>query len=376
MGQPQFGQVSPGAGPQPAGPQYGYPNQGDAYGPYQPYQSNVGPWPGGGGGQTPPPRSRKPLFIGLAAGAVVLVIALVITLVFTLGGGSGNEPDAAVKTYLQALSDGDAGKALGVMKAPPSDLLLTDEVLKKQQAIAKITDIKIVDTNKGGNTATVQATYNYGDRKADETFMLKKTGDDWRLDDGAVSVEVSSVSQIPGLTAFGIAVDKEAKIYYFPGPMEWGSSDKNFTVVDDKKGDFPMSASAYYGIASLTTELSATGQNAVQSAVQGYVDNCALSKQVDASTDKPGCGQTAYAYNAEPGSATWTAPTDLSGLDYRIGYDNPEEVSINGQLAWSVTFRTAATGSRPAETKTETDNDFLFGKVDLAENPPTYTPDR
>lgn len=380
VGQPQFGQMPPGAGPPPNSPEYGQPNPADPYGPYQPYQPYqpaMGHWPGaGGGGHAPPPKSRKPLFIGLAIGAVVLVVALVLTLVFTLGGGSSNEPDAAVKTYLQALSDGDAGKALDVMKAPPSDLLLNDDVLKKQQEIAKITDIKIVDTNKSGDMATVQATYNFGDRKADETFMLHKIGDDWRLDEGAVNVDVTSSNRVPELTAFGVAVDKESKVYYFPGPMEWGSANKNFAVKDDKKADFPMSAQAYYSVTSLTPELSAGGQKAVQSAIETYVDSCAQSKQVDASVDKPGCGQNGFAYNAEPGSATWTAPTDLSKLDYRIGYDKPEEVSVNGQLLWSVTYRTTASGSRPPETKTETDNDFLFGKVNLEENPPTYTPDR
>ncbi|WP_168176743.1 DUF4878 domain-containing protein [Williamsia sp. 1135] len=375
-GQPHFGQ------PQPGNPQYGHPAPGEAYQPYQPYPPQPGQWPAGQsgfgpGGGPPPPRSRKPLIIGLVAGAALLVVVLVVTLVVTLagGGGAASNPDAAVKTYLQALSDGTAQKALEVMKAPPSDLLLNDDILKKQQEIAKITDIKIVDTTKAGDMATVQATYKYGDRNADETFILHKTGDSWRLDEGAVGLELSPSMDIPELTAFGVAVDKEAKIYYFPGPMEWGSADKNFTVVDTKAKDFPMSAQAYFGVSQLTTELSGTGRNAVQSAITAYLDNCALSKQADASADKPGCGQNVYAYNAEPGSATWTAPTDLSKLEYRIGYDNPEEVSVSGQLPWSVTYRTTATSYRPAENKTEQDNEFLYGKVDLSADPPTFTSD-
>ncbi len=144
--------------------------------------------------------------------------------------------------------------------------------------------------------------------------MLHKTGDDWRLDDGAVSVEVSAGIHVPDLAAFGVAVDKN--------------------------GDFPMSAEACYATSSLTTELSSTGCNAVGSAVQAHVDNCAVSKQTDAS-----------------------------------GTTNLKRVSINGQLTWSVSFRTRATGSRPAETKTETDNDFLLGTVDLAVNPPVHTSD-
>lgn len=372
-GQPQFGQ--PNGNFQPGSPQYAQPGQGEAYQPYQQYPAQPGQWPGPGGTGPTPPRSRKPLIIGLVGGAAVIVVVLVVTLVVTLGGGgSASDPDAAVKTYLQALSDGDAEKALSVMKTPPSDLLLNDEILKKQQDIAKISDIKVVDTTKAGDMATVQATYTYGDRKADETFMLHETGDSWRLDDGAVAVELSSSVAVPQLTAFGVPVDQEAKIYFFPGPMEWGSADKNFTIVDSKAKDFPMSAQGYYSASQLTTDLSATGRRAVESAITSYLDNCALSKQADASADKPGCEQNAYAYDAEPGSATWTAPTDLSKLEYRVAYDNPEEVSVNGEVPWSVTYRTTATSYRPAENKSKQDTDFLYGDVDLSVDPPTFTP--
>jgi hypothetical protein len=303
------------------------------------------------------------------------VVAVVVTLVITLGGGgAGSEPDSAVKSYLSALSDADAAKALDMTKSPASELLLTDEILKQQQDIAKISDISIVDVEKMGETATVQATYQFGDRKADESFILHKTGDAWRLDDGVVAVDVSNLGAIPALTAFGVPVDGEAKVYVFPGPVTWGSADKNYSVVNGKEKDFPVAGTSYGSFPDLKAELSGTGQNAVNSAVKSYLDDCALSIQVDASTDKPDCGQRTYSYNAEPGSAKWTAPAQLPALDYRLGYDNPEEVSVDGEMQWSVTFRTAASGSRPVETKTEAVTDYLYGTVDLAKNPPVFTP--
>ena len=376
-GAPQFGQYPPQQGP--GFPPPGQPPAGDPnYGAYQPYgQPAPGGWPqGGGGGQVPPPKSKKPLFIALGVVAAVVIVGLVVSLVVAFSGDSDSgEPDAAVESYLQALADGDAAKALGLMKAPASELLLTDDILKKQQEIAPITDVKIIDTNDSSSMATVQATYMFGDRKADETFMLSMTGGDWRLDDGAVAVDISYFKDgIPGLTVFGVPVDQESKIYVFPGPVEWGTSNKNFTVVDEKPNEFAMSGSSYGSTSSPTVDLSSTGTAAVQSALQTYVDNCALSKETDSSIDKPGCEQTVYAFDAEPGSAVWTAPTDLGAVEYSLGYDDPNQVSISGDLPWSVTYRTKASGTRPGETKTETDTQYLYGDVDLSVDEPVFTP--
>ncbi|WP_028463507.1 DUF4878 domain-containing protein [Nocardia sp. 348MFTsu5.1] len=372
VGQPQFGQYppqGPGGQPPPADPNYGA---------YQPYaQPAPGTWPqGGGGGPVPPAKSKKPLFIALGvAGVVVLVVILVLSLVVFTGDSESGEPDAVVTSYLQALADGDSAEALGLMKAPASELLLTDDVLKKQQKIAAITDVKIIDTSDSGDNATVQATYMFGDRKADETFSLTKAGDDWRLDDGAVVIDISYFKDgIPGLTVFGVPVDNESKIYVFPGPVEWGTSDENFTVVDENQSEFAMSGNSYGSANSPTVDLSSTGTAAVQSAIQAYVDNCALSKETDASVDKPGCEQDVYAFDAEPASAVWTAPTDLDAVEYRVGYDDPNQVSINGDLAWSVTYRTKPYGSLPAETKTETTTQYLYGDIDLSADEPVFTP--
>lgn len=373
VGQPQFGPSQYGQQPPQDNGQGGqfYGQHDPNYNPYQPYPASGGQW-----GPPQPRKSRTPLIIGLVAVAVLVVVAVVVALIVALGGGgASSDPDSAVEGYLTALSDGDAAKALDLSKSPASELLLTDDILKQQQEIAKISDISIVDVQKMGEMATVQATYQFGDRKADESFVLHKTGDSWRLDEGVVAVDISSLGGIPGLTAFGVPVDGEAKVYVFPGPVKWGSADENFAVVNGKEKDFPVAGTSYGSFPDLTAELSGKGQNAVNTAVQAHLDECALSVQVDAATDKPDCGQRTYAYNAEPGSAKWTAPAQLPALDYRLGYDNPEEVSVDGEMEWSVTFRTTASGSRPAETKTETVTDYLYGTVDLAQNPPVFTPE-
>lgn len=61
----------------------------------------------------PPKKSKKPLIIGISIGAVVVIAAVVVGLVFLLGGGKGGSGSAEgiVKKYLNAYKDFD-GEAM------------------------------------------------------------------------------------------------------------------------------------------------------------------------------------------------------------------------------------------------------------------------
>lgn len=346
-------------------PAYGPP----PVGPPPPGAPGAGLTPGGFGPQGPagaPPKKRKTgLIVGLIIGAVVLVIALVVTLIVVLTrGGAGASPQSAVQTYLDALAAKDSQRVLSVVRTPPSDKLVNDEVLGKQQDSAPITDITVFEpTSNLGSNATVKATYRFGERNADVDFRLAKSGDGWIIEQGVLEVDVSN-TRVPGLTLFGQDVSEDTKVYVFPGPLEWGAESPYLTAIADD--DFSLGGDLVT-YTSLEVGLSDEGQQAVEGAVDEYLDYCAGSVEQFASDDRPGCKQLLTAI-AEDGSVRWTKPTDLSKLTYRPDYENPLEISVLGSVEWKVTY----TPRRRSGTSEGTQESSLYGTVDLSKDPPTY----
>ena len=375
VGQPHQGyDANPGQPPQYGQPQYGQAGQPQGYG--QQPGAGWGAQPAMGGGGVPPQRPKQKnkrlfLLLGIGGGALVLIVALVVTLivVFTGDSGPGGSPKAAVQTYLEGLSSGDAKKALSVVRTPPSEKLLTDEVLKKQQATAKISDLNVREPSTSlSSMATVKATYKFGDRNADIDFMLKKSDGKWTVDNGTIPIDVDD-TRVPQLTAFGVDVSKDSKVYVFPGPVEWGSANPNFSVKADNSGDFPLGPT-YASYNSLKVELSDQGTKAVATALDTYFTNCAGSTQADASKDKPGCSQSLY-QSVVPGSVRWTKPTDINELRLSPDYETPTSVKVYGSVEWPATYMSTSSGPG-----SYTDSDYLSGSVDLAAAQPTFTASR
>ncbi|MGV9478054.1 hypothetical protein [Gordonia aichiensis] len=367
VGQPQYGQ------PQVGQPQYGQPQFGQPQGYAQQPEGAWGAQPAMAGGVPPQAKqkNKRLLLIGIGVGVLVVIIALVTTLivVFTGDSGPGGSPKAAVQTYLEGLSAGDAKKALSVVRTPPSDKLLTDEVLKKQQAAAKISEINVREPSTSLPTmVTVKATYKFGDRNADIDFMLKKSDGKWTVDNGTIPIDVDN-ARVPQLTAFGVDVSKDSKVYVFPGPVEWGSGNPNFSVKADSSRDFPLGPT-YSSFTSLKTELSDQGTKAVATALDTYFTNCAGSTQADASQDKPGCSQSLY-QSVVPGSVRWSKPTDISRLNISQDYDDLTSVKVYGSVEWTATFMSTSSGPGNG-----TDTDFLDGTVNLSSAEPTFTSSR
>lgn len=348
--------------------QYGQPGYGQQYG--QPAYGSQEGWDQGGYPPPPgPPKNRRKTFIWLTVVAAVVVIGLVVTLiaVSTRDKGPGGTPEAAVQTYLNGLAAGDAKKALSAARTPASTKLLTDAVLKQQQGIAKITEINVrKPDNNLGDYATVKATYKFGDRNADVDFTVKKSDGDWQIDNGAIAMSVDSLN-VPQPTLFGVDISDDSKVYVFPGPQMWGSKNPNVKVVDKKAKDFPLGpdSSTY---PSLDVGLSDKGTTAVNDAMNTYFDNCAGSTQARASEDRPGCGQW-ISDSVIPGSVRWTKPSDLSKIDYRLKYDDPNTVTLYGTVEWTATFV-----PKYGSDNTDTDTQFLSGTIDLSTATPVYTP--
>lgn len=377
---PTYGDPSQQTYGDPSQQTYGPPPQGgqSAYGdaPPPPYGAPAPPAPGGygaygaptGPGGTPPKKKRRTgLIIGLIAGGVVVLLALAIGLIAILAGG-GDKPSATVKTYLQALSDGNATKALDQGGKPSDTTFLTDAALKTQQGVAKISNIDVSDGYSSGNRARVTATYKFGNKQADESFSLTKISGDWKLDATVYPIDLTSLD-IPDLTLLGIKADGKDKAYVFPGPLTWGSSNDYYTVKDSGGADdFTLSPSdGSFSYTSLETDLSDTGQKAVADAVTTLLTTCAASK----SLEPDNCPQAEYDYEGVDGTATWTPPSDLSTLQYQTGTP-VNEVTVSGDLTWSVTYTAQDYSGAQKQVTVDDVDGSIYGTVDLSASPPAF----
>lgn len=342
--------------------------------PYDAYQQPV--WsPAGqsftGPGQLPgPKRNRKPLIIGLVAGAVVLVIALVvgIVLVVSSSGGSGS-PGDAVKAYLQALADGKADKALSYSSDQPgSKRFLTDEILQQQIDKWPITEIKILDGDKGSlSYGMVHVSAKFGDKTSDTTISVKKSNKKWKLEHGAIKLDSSSaLSSNKGayqtLTLFGEKVGDEPA-YFFPGWVDAGSDNANLKV--NVKEPFLLdglaSYSLYYG--SLEFQISDKGSSAISSAISSTLQACTRSNQLSPAN----CPQSVYRYDLVDGTVTWGTP-DLSGIKADYISSDDLEVRFSGQVIFPLTAQTRSGG-----TWSGNDTEYVYGTADLSTSPPKVT---
>ncbi|GAA1459496.1 hypothetical protein GCM10009619_21100 [Williamsia maris] len=311
--------------------------------------------------------------IGPIIAGIVVILVIATTVSLLVLSDDDSDPSDTVTAYLQALSDGDAKKALSTIDEPGNTKLLTDDILKRQQAKAKIGDIKVVRSMTTSERAIVKATYNFGQRNADVDFRLTETDGDWKVEQGAIEIDLSSGSiEKNKPTLFGVDVSGDSKAYVFPGPLEWGTSNKYIAATDGKADDWPVGPySSYYP--QLDFDISKDGNKAASIAVTAYLQYCAQSTQTDASVDKPGCEQEVFAFDALPGTVTWSDPRtmELSSLKLRYsGYTDSDAIAVSGSVPWQATYRS----NRSPAPVTRSATDYLSGDVDLSKDPPQFQP--
>lgn len=328
----------------------------------QPPGQQFGGFPPPGG----PRRNRKALLITIGAGVAVALVVVIVAAIALVGrgGGSGGASDAggAVQGYLEALAKGDAEAALSLgADQPASKEFLSDEILKQQIQEMPISNIRILgDDSEGGiGFGQVHVTANFGDQTSDTTFLMKKNGNQWRIDSAAVRLDfsVQSNKALETVTAFGKPVGKSVA-YLFPGFVEWGSNNKNLAV--EGKPVLLDALTGYAGSNVPEVSLSDAGRADIVASVKGLLEECARSR----SLEPAGCPQSAYEYGAVDGTVEWQAP-DANDVEVSFSpYNMRATVSMTGDFTYSVQGRDGArvTGTAPTS---------LFGEADLDQSPPT-----
>lgn len=214
---------------------------------------------------------------------------------------AASKPSDVVNRYLQALSSGDAGKALGYLAHRPSDrTFLTDKVLKKANGIAPLTDISVPTV--GGSAGDVQASYQLGSKQIRTEFSVDSASSTQpRIESGTFQVDIddhaSEVTKyLNGVELTGDDTELFPVAYKFTNAtksIDFGSS-AHFRV---KPRDDAL-------LHTLKPKLTSQGQRVFKKAVSDAVDDCLTSKKLDA-----GCGlklspSTLDGYTVKKGSVT------------------------------------------------------------------------
>ncbi len=290
-----------------------------------------------------PARTRRKLgrgpLVGIIAGGAAVVLLAVAGVVGYSVGTSTHSADRPVRAFLDDLSAGKVEDALTTagIDHDKGDVLLTDAAYAK--AKGRVTGYRIAATRDDGDTATVTAYLRQGGRDVSSTFTLDKTGTDWGVFPvweleapklGAVDVSVrgpAGAKVLVGGQGVTTSKDGTATLTALPGTYDvavdggkWYSADATTATV----AGFGGTASSPV---SMTTKLTAAGEQSAKDAVNAWVDGCI------ASTDAAPKGCSFYAYG-EDSAYTYT--------NQKWTLDTRPAVSVGGWLSngWLVTTTT------------------------------------
>jgi hypothetical protein len=225
-------------------------------------------------------------------------------------------PQQPVREYLDALHDGDGGKALGLLRAavPPGSAAMLDGTAL-QTAASRFANVKIGEAEeRSGNQVMVPMEYTIDGSRLRTEFMLEKTGTEWlffstwafvpsRLPTLDVNVVNSSEAMLNGVPV-NMPNGRNSFAVFYPGEYEASLNGQYFSAPATRatvtSRDVPAAP------LNLLTEATKDLRDDVGAKVKEFLDACAAeaAKQQKLQPDCP----FYYASNnrVQDGSIKWT----------------------------------------------------------------------
>jgi serine/threonine protein kinase len=320
-----------------------------------------------------PSRRRRWLRVGVVAGAVLAVAAVVAYFALPQGdhaaaaqsAASAQDAQVAAQHYLEALSRGDATTALSFSAAAPATTQwVSADALHAQLALAPITDIGITAAplGPGDDPSTVQyviLSARVGSALSQTRIAVHRNGNDWKLDTATVPVDIGTPgttnASFKAVALFGIATDGTSPVAVFPGALAVSSSNR-FIDITAQAGPVLLNAlttNASHPSIQPAATLNATGLQAAKSAVDNWEHHCQSGV-----APPPECATLSTGDN----TVTVTSAGDFSKA--QLTFDPAAMVvSVSGVITY-----TGHAATIPSYT-------VLYnaaGTVDLTKDPPVY----
>ncbi len=303
---------------------------------------------------SPSKRRKVKIVLSTVMAVAVLVAGTAITL-NVIRGTHG--PDAPVRSYLEALTKGEAGKAMGIADPGlPNDqrALLTDEAYSKTNK--RVDGFDIVSSSTTEDHATVVAELRQDGRKQRTTFSLRKDNPDlmddhWRMETAPMSqLSLRLDTWVPAVMVNGQEVKTgadpgsystpELTIPALPGEyvVELPASEK-YLEAEKSTALVQIGGSQQSGGASLSVQPSAELVKEVNAQADAYLAQCLKSTEASPAN----CPNRMYA-GSYARNFTW-------GLDAKPTFSLTKDAyASKGKLAWRLRTETAGKATVTYET--------------------------
>ena len=230
------------------------------------------------------PKKKKKIILisSIAAGLVLLLI--IGSIVINVIGSTQYGPEAKVKAYLSAISEGKASEAnklvdTGVTKDAAA--LLTNDVLKESKSLMK--NPKVTDVTTAGDSARVEISYSIDGTAFDGIIEMSKDGkqavffDNWKIDKPLLASVYVYANQESAVSVNGVDVDfgKNYELLAYPAAYEIGAPKGKFFEAEAQTFVAATGSKAVYD--SIDVELTPTKDltEEIQTQVNKFLDACA-----------------------------------------------------------------------------------------------------
>lgn len=321
--------------------------------------------------------ARRRRRVRIAAGASVVAAVVLVAYLTIPHGGTGpatsdaaQAKDAALQTgrhYLEALSRGDAAGALRLSAAAPiTTKWVTADALHAQLADAPITNIVVTSapsapSDDPNGVQYVLLSAQIGPTLSQARVAVRRHGSDWMLDAATVPVDLGTPgvdnTALKAVALSGVPTNGTSPIAVFPGALVVSSSNRFVDITAQAPpvllNELTGTADHHPGIEPNVT-LNATGLQAAQAAVDNREHYC-----YHGVAPPPGCN----ALNISDTTVSADSPGDFSQAQFSL---DPTTMLV--AVTGTVTYR-GHTASNPNFTVTYKP----AGRVDLSQDPPTYS---
>lgn len=251
---------------------------------------------------------------GWLLGLMLAVAAAVVAI--NLVNNTVASPQQPVREYLDALQEGDGGKALGLLRAtvPPSNAAMLDGT-GLQTAASRLTNVEIGDPEeRPGDQVMVPMEYTIDGSRLSTQFLLEKTGTEWiffntwafvptRLPTLDITVVNGSQANVNGVPV-NMPNGRNSFAVFYPGEYEAALDGQYFSAPATRATVTARDAP----VAPLNLLTQATGKlkEDVAGKVKEFLDTCAAEAQKEQRL-QPDC-PFYYASNnrVQDGSIKWT----------------------------------------------------------------------